>query len=391
MTTTTVPPQAYPHGLPGASLDDGAGESLATMRRRPDERVNWRSSTPFLVFHLTPLLLLWTGVSRVAVGLLLVTFWARMFFITAGYHRYFAHRSYRMARVPQFLMALGGTTAMQKGPLWWAGHHRDHHRWSDTERDVHSPQKGFWWSHVGWILCDRFGATETERIEDFARFPELRFLNRFDWLGPAALAGVCFLLGGWPGLMLGFFLSTILLWHSVFFVNSLAHVFGRRRFATEDTSRNSALIAVLTMGEGWHNNHHHAPRSCRNGFFWWEWDPTFYLLTALSWVGVVRDLKPPPENLLATGRLRDGSFDIGMFRANWTKAARSVADVATRLGARAERVQQVESLRARQETPEPAVRERLRQLEALVESSLETASDLATSIHRQQRRLVRDR
>ncbi len=335
------------------------------MERRPEERVNWVSSIPFLAFHLTPLLLLWTGVSWTAVALLAVTYWTRMFFITAGYHRYFAHRTYRMARVPQFLMAFGGTMALQKGPLWWAGHHRDHHRFSDTERDVHSPQKGFWWSHVGWILCDKYGATETDRIKDFAKYPELRFLNRFDWIGPSVLGLACLAVGGWSGLVLGFFVSTIVLWHSTFFVNSLAHVMGRRRYATEDTSRNSALIAVLTMGEGWHNNHHYAPSSSRNGFFWWEWDPSYYLLKGLSWLGVVHDLKTPPANVLATNRLRDGSLDIGMVRASWTKVARAVSAA-------------------------KGVREHKEQLEALLDSSLESATELASSIRRGQRELLRE-
>jgi stearoyl-CoA desaturase (Delta-9 desaturase) len=339
--------------------------SPAPMRRRPDDRINWVSSIPFLAFHLTPLLLLWTGISGRAVVLLLVTYWGRMFFITAGYHRYFAHRTYRMARAPQFLMAFGGTMALQKGPLWWAGHHRDHHRFSDTERDVHSPQKGFWWSHVGWILCDKYGPTETDRIKDFAKYPELRFLNRFDWIGPVVLGVACLVVGGWSGLVLGFFVSTVVLWHSTFFVNSLAHVMGRRRYATEDTSRNSALIAVLTMGEGWHNNHHHVPGSCRNGFFWWEWDPTYYLLKGLSWVGVVHDLRAPTATLLATGRLRDGSLDIGMVRASWNKVARTVAEA-------------------------NGVREHKDRLEALLDSSLESATELATSIRRGQRELLRE-
>jgi stearoyl-CoA desaturase (delta-9 desaturase) len=204
-----------------------------------------------------------------------------------------------MGRVAQFVMAFGGTMAAQKGPLWWAAHHRDHHRFADTDQDVHSPKRGFWWSHVGWILCNRFSDTKFERIQDFARYPELVFINRQNWIGPWALAIVCFLIGGWSGLVLGFLVSTVLLWHSTFFINSLAHVFGRRRYETEDTSRNSALLAVLTVGEGWHNNHHHYPTSCRNGFFWWEWDPTFYLLTALSWVGIVRDVRKPPARVLA--------------------------------------------------------------------------------------------
>jgi stearoyl-CoA desaturase (delta-9 desaturase) len=345
-----------------------------------DDRINLASSIPFLLLHLTPLLLLWTGISGTAVALLFATFWGRMFFITAGYHRYFAHRSYRLARVPQFLMAFGGITAAQKGPLWWAAHHRDHHRSSDTEADIHTPQKGFWWSHVGWILCDRYSDTKLDRIQDFARFPELRFLNKHNAIGPWSLAIVCFLIGGWSGLVLGFLVSTVLLWHSTFFINSLAHVFGRRRYATTDTSRNSALLAVLTMGEGWHNNHHYYQSSCRNGFFWWEWDPTFYVLTALSWVGIVRDMKKPPERLLRINRVRDGSFDIGMFRASWAKAARAVA---------ASRIHLPHLHASRAAEGGHGLHERRASLEHFVHSSLESAEALAEASRRAQRVAVR--
>jgi stearoyl-CoA desaturase (Delta-9 desaturase) len=268
----------------------------------PDERINRTSSIPFLALHLVPLLAIFTGVSRTDLILCAALYLGRMFFITAGYHRYFAHRSYKMARVPQFLMALGGTTAAQKGPLWWAAHHRDHHRYADTDRDIHSPSKGFWWSHVGWFLSNRFKATNVDGIRDFARYPELRWLDRHDWVGPWSLGIVTFLVFGWSGLVVGFLTSTILLWHGTFLVNSVAHVFGRRRYETDDTSRNSLLVALATGGEGWHNNHHHYPASARQGFFWWEIDPTWYGLRILSWMGLVRGLRTPPERVLLSDR-----------------------------------------------------------------------------------------
>ena len=264
------------------------------LPRAADEKVNKLTSIPFLLVHLLPLLLVFTGLTWRAVVLCVVLYVVRMFFITAGYHRYFAHRSYKLGRVAQFVMAFGGTTAAQKGPLWWAGHHRGHHRYSDTELDAHSPQKGFWWSHVGWILCDKHAETPTDRIKDFAKYPELRFLNRYDWIGPWLLGGVSYLIAGWPGLLFGFFFSTVLVWHGTFTVNSLAHVMGRRRFATEDTSRNSALIALWTFGEGWHNNHHYYQASARQGFFWWEVDLTWYGLRLLAALGLIQGLKPVP-------------------------------------------------------------------------------------------------
>jgi stearoyl-CoA desaturase (delta-9 desaturase) len=265
---------------------------------RSDERVNWVSSISFLLLHALCLLAVFTGISRIALILLAVTFFGRSFFVTAGYHRYFSHRSFRTSRLFQFVLAFGAESSAQKGVLWWAAHHRHHHRFSDTDRDVHSPQRGFWWSHVGWILCDRYGATEVDSIRDFARYPELRFLNRHDWLAPWTLGAACWLIGGWSGVVVGFFWSTVLLWHSTFSINSLAHVIGRRRYDTDDTSKNSVALALLTGGEGWHNNHHRYPASARQGFFWWEVDTTYYGLRLLSAAGVVRDLRRPPASVL---------------------------------------------------------------------------------------------
>lgn len=359
------------------------------VERAPDERVNWVKSIPFLAIHLTPLLVVVTGVTLEAVLLGIGLFWVRMFFITAGYHRYFSHRSYKLARVPQFLMAFGGTTAAQKGPLWWAGHHRDHHTFSDTDRDVHSPLKGFWWSHVGWILCDKYGETPSHRIRDFERFPEIRFLNRFDFIGPWAVAIGCFLVAGWSGLVIGFFCSTIVLWHATFTVNSLAHVMGRRRYATDDTSRNSALIAFLTLGEGWHNNHHYYQASARQGFFWWELDPSFYMLKALSWVGVVKGLKVPPARVLRSNRIADGSFDIGTFNAHWSKATGAVAATHASLGTKLQdgRAHASDALAHRREVIDAAVTQRKQSLETFIESTRESAEDLARATRSGQREL----
>jgi stearoyl-CoA desaturase (delta-9 desaturase) len=271
-------------------------------RRVGARRINWVSSIPFLALQGVPLLAFVTGVTGTALALLAVTYFGRMFFITGVYHRYFSHRAYRLNRFWQFVFAFGGATCAQKGPLWWAGHHRNHHKFSDTERDIHSPRDGFWWSHVGWILCDDYGATPFDEIKDFAKFPELRWLNAHDWIAPWSLAVACWLIGGWSGLVVGFFASTVLLWHSTFLVNSLAHVFGRRRYETTDTSRNSLLIALLTAGEGWHNNHHRYQSSARQGFRWWQIDTTYYVLWVLARVGIVKDLRPVPRRVIDEAR-----------------------------------------------------------------------------------------
>jgi stearoyl-CoA desaturase (delta-9 desaturase) len=286
-----------------------------------EHRVAWQTITPFVVFNFMPLLVLVTGVTRRAVIMAVVLYVVRAFCITAGYHRYFAHRSYRLARVPQLLLAVGGLTAVQKGPLWWASTHREHHRYADTDRDPHSPQHGFWWSHVGWILSGRRAGTDWDNIDDFARFPELRWLTRHDWVGPWGLGALTFLIGGWSGLIVGFFLSTVLLWHATFFVNSLSHLAGRRRFATPDTSRNNWFVAILVLGEGWHNNHHHYPACARQGLRWWEYDPTYWVLKVLSWMRIVKDLRQPTPAALSARRLSDGALDVGMIRYRLSQAA----------------------------------------------------------------------
>src|SRR4051794_32320284 len=268
------------------------------ISRAADERVNWLSSIPFFLVHLLCFAVIFTGITWTAVALFVVMFFGRSIFVTAAYHRYFSHKSYKLNRFWQFVFAFMAQSSAQKGALWWAANHRHHHRYSDTEQDLHSPLKGFWWSHVGWILSDKYKATDYAAIKDFAKYPELVWLNKHDWVGPWAFGVTAFLIGGWPGLVVGFFWSTVLLWHTTFLVNSAAHVFGRRRYDTEDTSRNSLLIALVTGGEGWHNNHHHYQASARQGFFWWEVDFTYYGLKAMSWIGIVKDLKAPPARIL---------------------------------------------------------------------------------------------
>jgi len=244
-----------------------------------------------------------TGWSWTGLLLALALYFGRMFFVTAGFHRYFAHRSFTAGRAVQLALAVGGTLSLQKGVLWWAGTHRLHHRYSDSPDDVHSPvQRGFWWSHLGWILSSDHVETPWEMIPDFARFPELRWLNRHYLIPPIALAAVLFLAGGWWALLWGFFVSTTLLWHGSFIVNSLSHVVGRRRYPTKDASRNNLAIALVTMGEGWHNNHHRYAAAARQGFFWWEVDATYYVLWLMARLGLIRDLRPPPRHVLDEGR-----------------------------------------------------------------------------------------
>jgi stearoyl-CoA desaturase (delta-9 desaturase) len=272
------------------------------MRASRDERPLVFKSIPFVLVHLAPIGLWWTGFGLREAVLCFALYYARMFFITAGFHRYFAHRAYKMGRIMQFAMAWGGSSACQKGVLWWAAHHRSHHRYSDTERDIHSPKRGLWWSHVGWILCPKYQATDWPRIKDFSKYPELVWLNRYHLVPGISLGAACYLLGGW-GALWTFFLSTTLLYHGTFSINSLMHLWGRRRYATDDTSKNSFLLALVTMGEGWHNNHHYYQSTANQGFFWWEVDPSYYLLRLLEKLRLVKDLRTPPAHVLVRHRI----------------------------------------------------------------------------------------
>ncbi len=254
------------------------------------------SSLPFFGVHLMCLFAFYTGARLRDVVVCIALYYFRMWAITAGYHRYFSHRSYKTSRAFQFLLALFGTLATQKGVLWWAAHHRHHHRESDQEADIHSPTlRGFWWSHAGWILCSRYNDTRLDKIQDFAKYPELRWLNKYYLVPPIVLGHVLFLVGGFSMLIWGFFISTTLLWHGTFTINSLSHVFGSRRYKTTDTSRNNWLLSLITCGEGWHNNHHYHQNTANQGWFWWEVDFSYYVLKALSAVGLVWDLRLPSD------------------------------------------------------------------------------------------------
>jgi stearoyl-CoA desaturase (delta-9 desaturase) len=277
-----------------------------------DRSVDWARTVPFVGLHVAVLAVFWVGMTPVAVWTAVALYAVRMFAITAFYHRYFSHRTFRTSRLLQFIFAVMGASSVQRGPLWWAAHHRVHHAVADTEEDIHSPvQHGFLWSHMGWFLSRRHFQTRLDKIRDFARYPELRFLDRFDVVVPALLAIGLFLLGellanvrpalgttGWQMVVWGFVISTVAVYHATFAITSLAHRVGRRRFDTGDGSRNSFLLALLTFGEGWHNNHHFYPSSARQGFYWWELDLTYYLLRLLELAGLVWDVRPVPARVL---------------------------------------------------------------------------------------------
>jgi stearoyl-CoA desaturase (delta-9 desaturase) len=304
-----------PIRLIAAWFDNSAVEADGSGERR----IEWLRLLPFIGMHLACFGVIWVGASFTAVMVAIALYAIRMIAITGFYHRYFSHRTFRTSRAVQFIFAVLGSMSVQRGPLWWAAHHRHHHAHSDDPSDSHSPhQHGFLWSHMGWFMNRRNFATRWELIGDLAKYPELKVIDRFDILMPVALACLLFFGGGaladaYPSLntsgsqllIWGFFISTVALYHGTFTVNSLAHVFGKRRYATRDHSRNNWFLALITFGEGWHNNHHHFPGSARQGFYWWEVDLTYYVLRTMAALGLIWDLKTVPA------RIREARREIG--------------------------------------------------------------------------------
>ena len=281
-----------------------------------NEQIDWTESIAFFAVHLAGVLAVFTGISWAAILMCLFMYYVRMFAITGVYHRYFSHRSYKTSRFFQFVIGLLGTSCGQKGPLWWAAHHRHHHKYSDTEQDIHSPGlRGLWWAHVGWILCEKYKDTNEEAVKDLVKYPELKWLNKYHMVAPALLAAGIFFFGvflehaapalhtnGLQMISWGFFTSTTLLYHGTFSINSLTHLIGKKRFETGEQSKNSFILSLVTMGEGWHNNHHRYPYSERQGIYWWEVDMSHYVLRVLSWFGLVWDIKTHPQEIYAEAK-----------------------------------------------------------------------------------------
>ena len=282
-----------------------------------DDHVDLLRVIPFVLLHVGAVLAFWVGVAPIDVAVAVTLYWLRMFAITAFYHRYFSHRAFDASRAVQFTFALLAASAAQRGPLWWAGVHRRHHAEADTEADPHSPRRGFLHAHLGWFLNRQHFATDFERVKDWARFPELVWLDRYDSAVPIVTATALFGLGaalqhwlpslGTSGLQMllwGYCVSTVLLLHATLLVNSVTHQFGQRRYDTRDDSRNLRWLAWLTLGEGWHNNHHRFAASARQGFFAGEIDLSYQMLRLLERLGLVRNLRPVPAAILAEGRSR---------------------------------------------------------------------------------------
>ena len=272
---------------------------LTADPEEPHDDIIYPHTVPFVLVHLTCLAAFWTGVTLEAVIIAIVLYLARMWALTGGYHRYFSHRSYKTSRAFQFFMALLAQTSAQRGVIWWSAMHRHHHLHSDTPEDTHSPRHmGFLRAHMGWIFMPKRYKANLDLVPDLLRYPELVWLDKHTYLPAIVLAVLVFLIAGWPGLIVGFFVSTVVLYHCVFFINSLAHVVGKQRYVTGDDSRNNWWLALITLGEGWHNNHHYYQTATAQGWRWYEVDITYYVLKVLSWLGLVWDMRAPPEHVI---------------------------------------------------------------------------------------------
>lgn len=295
-------------------FDTEAGADLQPQTEQKE--VDWLRIIPLILLHLGCLGVFLVGWSWTAVTVSLSLYLIRMFAITGFYHRYFSHKAFKTNRIWQFVFGVLGNASVQRGPLWWAAHHRHHHRYADQQQDVHSPSRhGFWWSHIGWMTSKANFPTKMNYVKDWATYPELRWLNRFDTVVPIVLAFSLYVFGelleqvaprlgtnGWQLVVWGFFISTVVLLHATVTINSFDHMYGTRRYDTPDTSRNNALLALITLGEGWHNNHHHYAVAARQGFYWWEIDITYYLLVLMAWFGIIRDLRPVPGHIIDSER-----------------------------------------------------------------------------------------
>ncbi len=302
-------------------MEGFANAEINNMAKHQRETINILKFWGFIGIHFVPLFAIFTGTFSFDWALALALYLIRMFFITAGYHRYFSHRTFKTSRVFQFLLAFFAQTSMQKGALWWAANHRIHHKNSDTLEDPHSAKLfGFWYAHVGWIVGKNYKETRYDLIKDLAKFPELVWLNKFHWVPAASLMAFTLFLGnmvngsgildfqaGLSTLLIGFFLSTVVLYHGTFTINSLMHEIGKRRYNTDDDSRNSIVLALITLGEGWHNNHHYYQSTARQGFFWWEIDITYYVIRILGFFRIVWDIREVPKHVLEGNRIKEAA------------------------------------------------------------------------------------
>lgn len=264
---------------------------------------------PFVLLHLSLLFGLCIPYTKAGLLLCLGSYCIRMFAIGGFYHRYFAHKTFKTSKTIEILFALIGTAAAQRGPIWWAAHHRGHHMFSDTPRDEHSPgQQGFMRSHILWFMSNKNFHTRYQFVKDLTKKKHLNYIDRFDGVIPLCYLGLLALFGyicqhatsihltPFSAMYWGFSVSTVLLLHATFSINSIGHIFGKRPYKTGDKSCNNWLLALLTLGEGWHNNHHYWPASARQGFHWRQIDVSYYGLLLMKALRLIKDVRNVPQS-----------------------------------------------------------------------------------------------
>jgi len=251
-----------------------------------------------IVLQATPVAFLLTGTNSTDWLLFAVIYPIQSIGVGVSLHRYFAHRSFKTSRWFQFMMALMAASVFGDA-VRFTGKHRLHHRYSDTTNDTHTPLKGFWSCWYGSLLDNGYTDAELcDAARDLKKYPELMWLHRY-WMVPGlVLCGIAFLIGGLSSVAIGVLLGSTLLLNQAAAVNYFCHKYGRRRFDTRDRSTNNALIAALSFGEGWHNNHHYYPATARAGFHWWEVDMYYWVIWLFEKLGLVWDVRQPTQEML---------------------------------------------------------------------------------------------
>ena len=277
----------------------GSAPAGGEIRRFGFDRIRWPEFLGIAGLHLVCVFAPWTF-SWSALGVALFLYWAVCGLgISMGYHRLLTHRGFETSGAFRYVLATLGTMNFQGGPVGWVGTHRIHHRDSDTENDPHSPRHGFLWAHLLWCLAhDPLGRRRKAAALDLGRERGMVWLDKWFWVPQAVLAAVLYLLGGWSWVVWGVGVRTVFTYHATWLVNSASHTWGYRNFETKDDSRNNWWVALISWGEGWHNNHHAHQRSARHGMRWFEIDATYWSLRLLAWLRVVRNVYAPGPDLL---------------------------------------------------------------------------------------------
>jgi len=269
-------------------------QNVAEINQSESEKIQWVTLTTVTLFHVMALVALfyfsWSNLLAA-----LVTWWiAGSWGIGMGYHRLLTHRGFKAPKWLEYFLSFCGTLGLQSGAINWVTTHRLHHAFTETDEDPHSPRNGTYWAHMGWIFRGKAQnqdeATQLRYAPDLMKDKVHVWMSNYYWVTPIVAAVILYAIGGFSMVLWGVFLRQVIGWHSTWLVNSATHLWGSRRFETRDDSRNNGLIAALTFGEGWHNNHHAHPRSAKHGLTWYEFDVNWLQIKFLEKIGLVSDV-----------------------------------------------------------------------------------------------------